>query len=156
MVARQARPVPETAPGSSRLRVVPDLTIEVGDARGSTVARMTGGGADGEVVLDVDDLVTLVRCLPPTSLLRDLPVNMLRPQRLRVPVRLTSQGRDLGRIRLDARGRARYRASPRGVVTAGRIGLASLHPGARTLLAGLGVTGILFALAAAARRAGRG
>ena len=117
-------------PALSRLAFLADLTIEVGDERGSTIARLSNDGAgaanlDGAdgLVLDVTDPATLLRCVPGRGLSRDLPVSVPLDRLADIPVRLTSQGRDLGRVHVTSAGQVRMRPTLSGVPTLVRTAL---------------------------------
>jgi hypothetical protein len=99
----------------SRLALVADLMIEVGDERGSTTARLTND--DDGLVLEVPEPATLLRCVPGRGLTRDLPVSLPLDRLADIPVRLTSRGRDLGRVHLTSTGTVRLRPSLSGVPT---------------------------------------
>ncbi len=128
----------------SRLAVVADLTIEVGDDRGSTTAHL-GSDAHG-LVLEVPDPATLLRCVPGRGLSRDLPVTVPGGTFADLPVRLTSRGRDLGRVRLTPGGGVRLCPSLSGIPVLTRTALYT--PAARVVTA----TALLTALAAAVHR----
>ncbi len=134
---RPSRPVPDQT--STRLAVVADLTIEVGDARGSTTAHLTStpDQQDGPagLVLDVPDPVVLLRCVPGRGLRRELPASLPVDQIVDLPVLLTSRGRNIGRVHVSSAGRVRLRPYWSGVPTvirtagsygAGRIGTRGL------------------------------
>ncbi len=109
-------------PVLSPLSFVADLTIEVGDDRGSTTAQLSNdrdgaGDGVGGLVLDVPDPATLLRCVPGRGLSRDLPVSLPLARLADVPVRLTSQGRDLGLVHVTSAGQVRLRPSMSGVPT---------------------------------------
>lgn len=134
---------------STRLAVVADLTIEVGDARGSTTAHLTTAPEQQDglagLVLDVPDPVVLLRCVPGRSLRRELPVSLPVDQIVDLPVLLTSRGHDIGRIHINSAGHVRLRPYWSGLPTvirtagsygAGRVGTKGLVA-AITLVAGL-------------------
>ncbi len=100
---------PERA--ASRLALVADLSLEVGDARGSTTAHL-GNGANG-LVLDAPDLTTLLRCLPGRGLRRDLPISVPLERFSGVQVDVTSHGRRMGRVDVTSSGSARLRPAVR-------------------------------------------
>jgi hypothetical protein len=95
--------------------LVADLELEVGDEQGSTAASLTTDATG--LVLDVRDPATLLRCVPPRGRRRDLVRSSPLTRFAGVPVRITSRGRDLGRVRLTTAGRVRARASLSGVPT---------------------------------------
>lgn len=97
------------------LVLVADLVLEVGDESGSTTAYLTSN--DTGLVLDVRDPATLLRCVPPRSRRRDLVRSSPMAWFAGVPVRVTSHGRDLGRVRVTTGGRVRARASLSGTPT---------------------------------------
>ncbi len=100
------------------LTYVADLSIEVNGPHGTARAHL-GNDASG-LVLDMAAPATLFRSLPGRSLTRDLPISFPRDVFAGTSVRLTSQGHDLGRARLDERGRVRFAPTPVGVVVLGR------------------------------------
>ncbi len=100
------------------LTYVADLSVEVSGPHGTARAHL-GNDASG-LVLDVAAPATLFRSLPGRSLIRDLPVSFPADVFAGSSVRLTSQGHDLGRARLDERGRVRFAPTPVGVVVLGR------------------------------------
>ncbi len=97
---------------------VADLSMEVSGPHGVTRAHLSND--DSGLVLDVASPATLFRSLPARSLTRDLPVSFPRDLFAGTNVRLTSQGHDLGRARLDEKGRVRFVPTPIGVVVLGR------------------------------------
>ncbi|MEP7330537.1 MAG: hypothetical protein ABI692_00470 [Terracoccus sp.] len=100
------------------LTYVADLSVEVSGPHGTARAHL-GNDASG-LVLDMAAPATLFRSLPGRSLTRDLPISFPRDVFAGTSVRLTSQGHDLGRARLDERGRVRFAPTPVGVVVLGR------------------------------------
>lgn len=92
--------------------------MEVDGPHGVTRAHL--GNDESGLVLDVASPATLFRSLPTRSLTRDLPVGFPRDVFAGTNVRLTSQGHDLGRARLDEKGRVRFAPTPIGVVVLGR------------------------------------
>lgn len=109
--------MPDSSPGRP-LTVVADLRFEVSDDEGSTTAHLSSEHEG--LVLDVDHLSTMLRCMPGRGLTRDLPVAVPRDLFAGAQLRLTSQGRDLGRVRLSPRGRIRVRPTGSGVLVAVR------------------------------------
>ncbi|MDN5765573.1 MAG: hypothetical protein L0H96_06890 [Humibacillus sp.] len=95
-----------------------DVSMEVDGPHGVTRAHL--GNDESGLVLDVASPATLFRSLPTRSLTRDLPVGFPRDVFAGTNVRLTSQGHDLGRARLDEKGRVRFAPTPIGVVVLGR------------------------------------
>jgi hypothetical protein len=89
--------------------LVADLVLEVGDERGSTTAYLTTDATG--LVLDVRDPATLLRCVPARSRRRDLVRSSPLTRFAGIPVRVTSRGRDLGRVRVATTGRVHARAS---------------------------------------------
>ena len=89
--------------------LVADLVLEVGDERGSTTAYLTTDATG--LVLDVRDPATLLRCVPPRSRRRNLVRSSPVTRFAGIPVRVTSRGRDLGRVRVTTGGRVRARPS---------------------------------------------
>ncbi|MEP6629187.1 MAG: hypothetical protein ABJA89_01895, partial [Lapillicoccus sp.] len=122
-----------------------DLVIEVGDDRGSTTARLTSEPSG--LVLEVPDPATLLRCVPGRGLSRDLPVSLPAGTFADLPVRLTSGGRDLGRVHLSPTGGIRLRPSWSGVPTVARTAL-SYGPGRVAAAGVVGVVGAAVALVA--------
>ena len=104
--------------GGSALAYDADLTIEVGDSRGSTTAHL--GSDHGVLVLDMDDPATMLRCAPALGLLRDLPLEVPRGTFGGTAVRLTSRGRSLGRLRVTPAGTLRVVPTAAGVVVGAR------------------------------------
>lgn len=100
------------------LTYVADLSLEVSGPHGSTRAHL--GNDDSGLVLDVASPATLFRSLPGRSLTRDLPISFPRDVFAGTNVRLTSQGHDLGRARLDEQGRVRLVPTPAGALVLGR------------------------------------
>lgn len=100
--------------GRGRLVYEADLHLTVSDARGATTAHL--GSDESGLVLDVEDTATLLRCVPGRGLTRDLPVRPPVELIAGSRVRLTSQGRDLGRAVVTTRGRLRLVPTPAGVV----------------------------------------
>lgn len=129
-----------------RLAVVADLTIEVGDDLGATTARLTS--TDG-LVLDVEEPAVLLRCVPGRGLRRDLPISFPLERLADLPVLLTSQGRDVGRVHITSAGRVRFRPFWSGVPVVARVAVTSsaARVGPRSLLAAavsvLGLLGVL-------------
>lgn len=133
-----------------RLAVVADLTIEVGDARGSTTAHLTSTSENGSpagLVLDVPDPVVLLRCVPGRGLRRELPASLPLDDVADLPVLLTSRGRDIARIHLTSAGEFRLQPYWSGVPTvirtaasygAGRVGTRGLVVAAAALAGVLG------------------
>ena len=109
--------MPDSSPGRP-LTVVADLHFEVSDDEGSTTAHLTSEHEG--LVLDVDHLSTILRCVPGRGLTRDLPVAVPRHLFAGSQLRLTSRGRDLGWVRLSPRGRIRLRPTGSGVLVAVR------------------------------------
>jgi hypothetical protein len=107
--------------------LVADLVLLVGDERGSTTAYLTSDA--GGLVLDVRDPATLLRCVPPRGRRRDLLRSSPLTRFAGIPVRVTSRGRDLGRVRLTTGGRVRARASLSGAPTL--VGTAVSYASAR-------------------------
>ena len=138
--------MPEPAPGG--LAFFADLTLEVGDERGSTTAHL-GNGPDDGLVLEVPDPATLLRCVPGRGLSRDLPVSLPIDRLADIPVRLTSQGRDLGRVHVTSAGAVRLRPTVSGLPTLGRTALS--HPTGRLAAVVVGA-GVVAAVAYLARR----
>ena len=136
--------MPDTA--LTDLTFLADLTVEVGDERGSTVAHL-GNGDDDELVLEVPDPATLLRCVPGRGLTRDLPVSLPLDRLLGVPLRLTSRGRDLGRVHVKADGSVRLRPSLSGLPTVARtaVSYGSGRAGA-ALLAAVGLAAVVYAI----------
>ncbi|HEY8307533.1 MAG TPA: hypothetical protein VIG79_12735 [Lapillicoccus sp.] len=102
-------------PARPSLVLVADLVLEVGDDRGSTTAYLTND--DTGLVLDVRDPATLLRCVPPRGPRRDLVRSSPATRFAGIPVRVTSRGRDLGRVRLTTAGKVHARASLSGTPT---------------------------------------
>ncbi len=99
----------------SPLVLVADLTIEVGDERGTTTTRLTS--AADEIVLDVPDPTAALRGVPSRRWRRDLVVASSLTRSAGIPVRVTSGGRDLGRIHLTSSGKVRLRPTLAGAPT---------------------------------------
>jgi hypothetical protein len=105
--------VPDSA--RSPLVLVADLTIEVGDERGTTTTRLTSA-AEG-LVLDVPDPAAALRGVPPRGRRRDLVGSSSLTRFAGIPVLVTSRGRDLGRIHLTRSGKVRLRPTLAGAPT---------------------------------------
>ena len=99
-------------PARPSLVLVADLVLEVGDERGSTTAYLTND--ESGLVLDVRDPATLLRCVSPRGRRRDLIRSSPVTRFAGIPVRVTSRGRDLGRVRLTTAGKVHARASRSG------------------------------------------
>ncbi len=112
-------------PERSPLTFVADLTIEVGDERGSTTAHLSSD--DDGLVLEVADPATLLRCVPGRGLRRDIPFSVPSAHFANVPLRVTSRGHDLARVHLTPEGRVRLRPALSGVPAFVRIA-ASVAP----------------------------
>ena len=132
--------MPDSSPGRP-LTVVADLHFEVSDDEGSTTAHLTSEHEG--LVLDVDHLSTILRCVPGRGLTRDLPVAVPRHLFAGARLRLTSRGRDLGRVRLSPRGRIRLRPTGSGVLVAVRTAGSSAR--GRTVSLALATLAALFA-----------
>jgi hypothetical protein len=109
-------------PARSPLLLVADLTIEVGDERGTTTTRLTSE-ADG-LVLDVPDPSAALRGVPPRGRRRDLVGSPSLARLAGIPVRVTSRGRDLGRVHVTTSGRVRLRPTLAGAPTLVRTAVA--------------------------------
>ncbi len=140
-------------PDSARptLELVADLVIEVGDERGSTTTRLTGD--ESGLVLDVQDPGTLLRGVPrggwPHDILGASPATQLTG----IPLRVTSQGRQLGRVSLSSTGKVRVRPALSGTPVLVRTAV-----GSRTgrVAAGTAALVIVAAVAAVVLRRGAG
>ncbi len=131
--------MPETAARPS-LRIVPDLLIEVGDSRSATSARLTAHPGDHHtLVLDVDDPVVFARCLPTREVRRDLRLPTPRGVTGAPLIRLTSRGRDLGRVRVTPSGRLRYRPASGALLVGAHLAVAD-HQKALARIAAAGAT----------------
>lgn len=117
---------------AQRLIYLADLTIEVSDSRGSTRIHL-GDDAAG-LVVDIADPAVALRCAPGRGVIGDLPVTVPRELFAGTSVRLTSQGRDLGRARLTDRGRMRFAPTPTGAVVLGRAAGGSISGPQRSWL----------------------
>ena len=135
-------------PRLSRLDIVADLTIEVGDDRGSTTATLTND-AEG-LVLEVPDPATLLRAVPGRGLRRDLPVDLPLERFADVPLRLRSRGRDIGSVRVVSGGGVRLRPAWSGVPTVVRT--AASYGGGRALAVGLAAGAVVAVLVVLRRR----
>jgi hypothetical protein len=102
-------------PARSPLVLVADLTIEVGDERGTTTTRLTSE-AEG-LVLDVPDPTAVLRAVPPRARRRDLVGSPSLARFADIPVRVTSRGRDIGRVHLTRSGKVRLRPTLSGAPT---------------------------------------
>lgn len=122
---------------AQRLTYQADLTIGVGDARGSTSIHV--GDDSAGLVVDIADPAVALRCVPGRSVVTDLPVTVPRELFAGTSVRLTSRGRDLGRARLTQRGRVRFAPTPAGVVVLGRAAGSAIDRPQRTWLIAAGV-----------------
>lgn len=144
MVAEQA--------GRGRLVYEADLQLTVSDARGATSAHLVSD--ESGLVLDVGDAATLLRCVPGRGLTRDLPVRPPIELFAGSRVRLTSQGRDLGRAMVTTRGRLRLVPTPAGVVVLSRAAGSSVgrSTAARAALVLVTVAGAAAAVVVWARR----
>lgn len=107
--------------------------MEVSGPHGVTRAHLSND--ESGLVLDVASPATLFRSLPARSLTRDLPVSFPGDVFAGTHVRLTSQGHDLGRARLDEKGRVRFAPTPVGVVVLGRAAGNAMDRSQRTWLA---------------------
>ena len=132
--------MPDSSPGRP-LIIVADLRFEVGDDEGSTTAHLTSEPAG--LVLDIDHPSTILRCVPGRGLTRDLPVAVPRHLIAGAQLRLTSRGRDLGRVRLSPRGQIRLRPTGSGVLVAVRTAGSSAR--GRTVSLALATLAALFA-----------
>ncbi len=138
-------------PDSARptLELVANLVIEVGDERGSTTARLTGD--ERGLVLDIPDPGTLLRCVPrsgwPDDILGASPATQLTG----IPLRVTSRGRQLGRVSLSSTGKVRVRPA-----LSGTPALARTVVGSRSgrVVAGVAALVAVVAVAVLTRRRG--
>ena len=128
----------------SPLAFVADLDVEVGDERGSTTAHLTTD--EYGLILEVADPATLLRCVPGRGLRRDLPFSLPLVRFANVPVRLTTRGRELGRVHITPAGRVRLRPTLSGVPTLARTA-ASYGPARLVAAATLVALGIVVYLA---------
>ncbi|MEO6997101.1 MAG: hypothetical protein ABI112_03375 [Terracoccus sp.] len=135
--------------GNGPLTYVADLSIEVSGPHGTARAHLSNDASG--LVLDVAAPATLFRSLPGRSLTRDLPISFPRDVFAGTSVRLTSQGHDLGRARLDERGRVRFAPTPIGVVVLGRAASNVMDRPQRTWLAA-SLLAVLVGILAWARR----
>lgn len=100
------------------LRIVADLDLQVGDARGTTTARLRTEG--DELVLDAEDPARLLRAVPARTVLADLPLRAPAGLFAGQRVQVRSQGANLGRLRVTDRGGVRVRPSAAGLRVAVR------------------------------------
>ena len=141
--------VPDRSEPARTLRVVADLRLEVGDARGHTAGTLSSG--PGGLVLEVDEPAVLLRSVPGRGLTRDLPLSMPPELVDGLSFRLRSRGRDLGRVRVTPAGKLRLWPTPAGLVVAGKTA-ASYGKGRAAVLAAAVAAGVLTAAGLRRRR----
>ena len=104
------------------LDLLADLHLTVDDGPRTASAHLTGGPND--LVLDVDHPVTMLRAVPRRSLPDGLEVPLL-DSLSGTSIRVTSQGRTVGRLGVKSNGRPQFRPSLAGLAFPVRSAMAS-------------------------------